>query len=410
MSFPSLRAAALAAALLPGLAPAAALTFDEALDRAVQRSEATRSARSGVSSAFEAARAAGQLPDPMLGLSLENVPVTGPDRLRTARESMTMKRLALSQEWVPQGKRELREQAAQAMVARESAVVGVAAAEARLQTALAYVDAWFAAENLQLGRRGEVHAREAVETARARLAGGGASAADVLALTSAQGAAADETAEAQQQFAAAAVVLARWTGTTVDSVAAPALAANPSEEAFVQRHPTVLLKVRELELARQQAAVTAADRRPNWTWEVAYGQRTGFSDLVSVGVSIPLPVAPGARQDRETAARLALARKAEADLAEATRAAQGEFQALAGDGARLRQRIRNYEAAVLAPSAQRTVAATAAYASNQGALPMVFEARHAELEARRKLLALQRDLAKVQAQLLFKPVKAEDLP
>jgi len=35
---------------------------------------------------------------------------------------------------------------------------------------------------------------------------------------------------------------------------------------------------------------------------------------------------------------------------------------------------------------------------------MLFEARHAEVEIQRRLLALQRDLAKVQAQLAFKPV------
>ena len=40
---------------------------------------------------------------------------------------------------------------------------------------------------------------------------------------------------------------------------------------------------------------------------------------------------------------------------------------------------------------------------------MLFEARHAEVELQRKLLVLQRDLAKTQAQLTFKPV-AGDAP
>lgn len=405
----ALRAAALAAALLPACAAAVPLTLQEAVERALQRSEATRSARAGVSSASEAGRAAGELPDPMLGVSLENLPITGPDRLRTTREGMTMKRIAVSQEWVPREKRALRQDAANAMVARETAAAAIAAADTRVQTALAYIETYYAAEGLKLSRRSELHAREAVETARARLAAGGAAAADVLALSSAQGAAADETAESQQQFASASVGLSRWTGAPVDDLAAPALVSTAAEDAFVRGHPSVVIRMRELELARREAAVTAANRRPNWTWELAYGQRTGMSDLLSVGVSIPLPIAPAARQDRETAARLALADKAEAELAEATRAAQGEFRMLASDAERLRQRIRNYESGVLSPATQRTAAATAAYGSNQAALAMVFEARHAELEARRKLLAIARDLAKVQAQLLFKPVKDEDL-
>ena len=52
----SLRTAALAVALLPAWAVAAPLTLPQALDLAVQRSEATRSARAGVTSASQAAQ------------------------------------------------------------------------------------------------------------------------------------------------------------------------------------------------------------------------------------------------------------------------------------------------------------------------------------------------------------------
>jgi outer membrane protein, heavy metal efflux system len=126
-------------------------------------------------------------------------------------------------------------------------------------------------------------------------------------------------------------------------------------------------------------------------------------------VSIPLPVAPAARQDRETASKLALVDKNEAELAEAVRSAQAEYQAVTSDATRLQQRIAAFESNVLAPARQRTAAATAAYGSNQTAVSMVFEARQAELEARKKLLNLRRDLAKALAQLNFKPVRAEEL-
>ena len=129
--------------------------------------------------------------------------------------------------------------------------------------------------------------------------------------------------------------------------------------------------------------------------------------MVSVGVSIPLPVAPGERQDRDTAAKLALADKAEAELAEATRAATAEYRALSGDAQRLQQRINRYRSGVVVPAGQRTAAAMAAYRSNQGSLVMLFEARHAQVAAERKLLALQRDLAKAHIQLAFRPLTAE---
>ena len=127
-------------------------------------------------------------------------------------------------------------------------------------------------------------------------------------------------------------------------------------------------------------------------------------DLVSFGVSIPLTVSPAQRQDRETAARQALVDKAEAELEEARRTAAGDYAALAGDARRLQERIERFQAGVLVPLGQRTAATLAAYRSNQASLVMLFEARHAELEAQRRLLGLQRDLAKAQAQLVFKPI------
>lgn len=404
-----LRAVATAAALLPVLGTAAPMNLDEALDRAIERSEATRSARAGVASASRAADAAGQLPDPMLGVSLESLPITGPDRLHTAREGMTIKRIALSQEWVSSEKRALRTGAAGAMVARESASVAAAAADTRLQTALAYLDAFYASAALQLSLANETRAAEAAETARARLSAGAAAAQDVLAFDAARGMAADETAQIRQQAASASVSLARWTGVTADELSSPALGETLLGQAFVDWHPAVVAKKREAEVARQEAAVTAADRRPNWTWEVAYGQRSGFSDLVSVGVRIPLPVAPAARQDRQTASKLALVEKSEAELAEAVRSAQAEYQVLASDAKRLQQRIAAIEAGVVGPARQRTAAASAAYGSNQASLSTVFEVRQAELEAQRKLLSLRRELSRTLAQLNFKPVKAEDL-
>jgi outer membrane protein, heavy metal efflux system len=410
MRLSSLRAALLAVTFLPALACAAPLTLDEAVSRAVQRSEATRAARAGIAGAGETARAAGQLPDPMLGVSVENLPVTGADRFSTTREGMTMKRIAFSQEWVPAAKRSLRVAAANAATAREAAALAVAAADTRLQASLAYIEAYYAWRGAELAAEGEHHAHESVVTARARMAAGGGSASDVLALSAEQGMAGDETREARQQFASASANLSRWTGTpTAGELAAPKLAAEGAESAYVEAHPAVVAKKRELDAMRQEAAVARSNRQPNWTWEVAYGQRTGMSDLVSVGLNIPLPVAPAARQDRETAAKLALADKAEAELNETVRAAQGEYRILASDARLVRERIAAYESGVARPAAQRTAVATAAYRSNQASLAMVFEARHAELAAQRKLLALERELAKAQAQLTFKPVKAEEL-
>jgi len=71
---------------------------------------------------------------------------------------------------------------------------------------------------------------------------------------------------------------------------------------------------------------------------------------------------------------------------------------------RLEERIARYRQSVLAPAQQRTATASAAYRSNQATLTLLFEARHAEVDGQRKLLALQRDLAKRQVELAYRPI------
>lgn len=401
----SLRAAALAAALLPAAwVGAAPLSLDEALALAVQRSQLTRSARAGAQGAAEMARAAGQQPDPMLSVGIDNLPATGPERLSTTAEGMTMKRIGIAQEWVAADKRAAREALAQAAASREALMEPLAAAEARLQTALAYIDAWYAGAALALTGQGEKLAREALEAGKGRLASVAGSSAEVLGLASALGRAEDDSAEQRQQRSAAAANLQRWTGRSADDLAEPGEPALPGSDAFVASHPAVLARRRDIAVAREELELARLNRRPNWTWELSYGQRQRMPDLVSLAVNIPLPVAPAARQDRETAARLAQLDKAEAELAEAERAAAGEYAALSSDVQRLEERIARVRASVLLPLQQRSETTLAAYRGNQASLAMWFEARQAELEAQRRLLALQRDLARARAQLAFKPI------
>ena len=401
----SLRAAALAAALLPAAwVGAAPLSLDEALALAVQRSQLTRSARAGAQGAAEMARAAGQQPDPMLSVGIDNLPATGPERLSTTAEGMTMTRIGIAQEWVAADKRAAREALAQATASREALMEPVAAAEARLQTAMAYIDAWYASAALALTAQGEKLAREALEAGKGRLASVAGSSAEVLGLASALGRAEDDSAEQRQQRSAAAANLQRWTGRSADDLAEPGEPALPGSDAFVAAHPAVLARRRDIAVAREELELARLNRRPNWTWELSYGQRQRMPDLVSLAVNIPLPVAPAARQDRETAARLAQLDKAEAELAEVQRAAAGEYATLSSDVQRLEERIARTRTTVLLPLQQRSETTLAAYRGNQASLAMWFEARQAELDAQRRLLALQRELARARAQLAFKPI------
>ena len=269
------RATALAVVLLPCLATAAPLSLDTALELAARRSETARAARAGVLSATQAAQAAAQLPDPVLRVGIDNLPATGPDRFHTARESMTMKRIGISQEWLSADKRAARQAAADAAVGRERVQAQVAAAQVRLQTALAYLDAFYAGETLKLAALAEHHAREELEASRARLSSAAGSSQEMLAMAGARGAAQDDAADIRQQQNAARVALERWVGVPPDGLMPVGVLPLPAEEAYVAGHATVAALQRDVDVARQAAAVTASNRKPNWTWELAYGQRSG---------------------------------------------------------------------------------------------------------------------------------------
>lgn len=398
------RAAVLAIALLPVAGDAASLALDQALALAVQRSAAARAARAETTGARQAARAAGQLPDPTLSLGVDNLPVTGADRFSTTADSQTMKRIGFGQEWVSRDKREARRAAADAAADRQAAMTDAAVAETRVQTALAYVDAYYAGEALRFAVLDEHHAGEAFEAAKARLASSRGDAQDVLALTAARGLAEDDAADARQAQADAVVLLQRWVGIPVGELELPATGQARTEAAYVSASPAVRSAQREVEVARREAAVASAERQPDWSWQVSYGQRSGYSDMLSFGVSIPLPVARGERQDRQVAARVALIERAEAQLEEVTRAAIAEYEGLQNDALRLDRRIERFRAAVLEPARQRTEVALAGLRSNQLPLATLFEARHLEVDAQRKLLALQRELARTRARLAYEPV------
>lgn len=394
-------------ALAVGVSPAKgaeALTLERALALASERSQAARAARAATVGATDAAKAADQLPDPVVSLGIENMPVTGPDKFRTTADFMTMRRIAVAQEWIPAEKRELQLAVGHARAAREAAFVRTAVAEARLQSALAFVDAYYIREVLRLTRLNEHHAQEELELAKARLRSSAGSGQEVLALTASRGVAEDEFAAALQQEASAIVGLERWIGLQTAALSAPVWPLEVLQKDYVAAHPAVQHALSAVNIARTDASLAASNRTPNWTWQLSYGQRSGLPDLASFGVSIPLPVSPALRQDRETSAKLASVQKAEAELEEITRSVAAEYRTLVSDLQRLAQRIDRYRNTVVVLTQQRMEAALAGYRSNQGSLLALFEARHAHVESQRKLLALQQEHAKAMAQLVFKPV------
>lgn len=119
-----------------GLASASepALTLDEAIRLAVSASASTKASRASVEASTQVAARADQLPDPMLKVGIDNLPVTGPDRFSPTADFMTMRRIGVEQQWVSRDKRQARSARAQRAVEANEGVFLEKVASVREET------------------------------------------------------------------------------------------------------------------------------------------------------------------------------------------------------------------------------------------------------------------------------------
>jgi outer membrane protein TolC len=332
----SLRAHSLFAALIlasvSAYAQEAPVTLDAALQAATDRSAAMGAAQASVRASSEAAVRAGQLPDPMLKAGIDNLPVTGQQKFTIGQDFMTMRRIGIEQEWVSGDKRRLRSALANDVVDRERAGYLGQLVNTRQQTATAWLNAVYAKKAVSLQQELVEHMTHELEATKASYRGAKATAADVTQARAMLAQTLDQLLKAQQTLQTALIGLSRWTATPISDVTGepPApqsyVSSLPPEE-LREVQPVLVAASRDIAVADADTAVANSNRSPNWTWEVAYQQRGGaYSNMVSVGVSIPLPIHRKNYQDRDAAEKAELGTKARLMYEDAQRQVIADIQ------------------------------------------------------------------------------------
>lgn len=360
----------------------------------------------------EAAVRAGQLPDPTLKAGVDNLPVTGPQKYTIGQDFMTMRRIGIEQEWVSGDKRRLRSELANDLVDRERAGYLGQLANTRQQTAIAWLSAVYAKKGVLLQRQLVDHMTHELDATKASYRGAKATAADVTQAQAMLAQTQDQLLKAQQTLQTALIGLSRWTATPVSDVTGepPApqsyVSSLPPEE-LREVQPALVAASRDIAVADADTAVANSNRSPNWTWEVAYQQRGGaYSNMVSVGVSIPLPINRKNRQDRDASEKAELATRARLMYEDAQRQVEAEIRTQSATLASGRERITSLSNSLLPAAGQRVQLAAAAYRAGTGSLADTFAARRAQLEAELQVLDLQRDVSQTWAQLEYQVVPA----
>ena len=398
------------AAITAGMPPAKAqqqnLTLELALQLATQHSNAVSAAGASVAAGRHALVRSGQLPDPMLKIGIDNIPTSGAERGSTSRDSMTMRRVAIEQQLVSHDKRQARTERADRAIGMEQASVSQSLAKVRMDTAAAWVTMLFAQRTVSVMRSMEEQARKDLDAVAASHRGGKASAAEVSAAEIAVSQANDQAMKSEQEAALAKIVLSRWVGSRVETVAAEAVPMSShvgqmEREALEQYHPAILAAKASVALADAETAIARTERRPDWTLEAGFAQRPHYSNMVTFGVSIPLPVNRGARQDRDVVERTALGTKARLLYEETVRDARADILTLSTTLDSLSARLVQFRATALPAADRQAALAVAAYRTGTGSLSAAFGARKLQLETQLQAIALEREAALTWAQLEY---------
>lgn len=384
------------------------LTLANAQKIAVERSRQLHAKDHEAAASREMAVAARQLPDPMLRAGVENLPVSGAERFSVTRDFMTMRSIGLMQEITRADKRRLRGERFELEAERSSADKQRIAAAIERDTALAWLERYYAEAMAAVIEEQGRQAKLEVEAADAAYRAGRGSQAEAVAARSAVSELENRASEAERRARNAKIRLARWLGSAADGPlgAEPAIDAIRLDAATLEtrlaHHPEIAVLRKQEALAETEARLAQANKKPDWSVEVMYQQRgPDYSNMVSVGVSIPLQWNQKNRQDRELAAKLALVEQAKAEREDMLRAQVAETQAMINEWQNGRQRHARFERELIPLARQRTAASLAAYRGGKALLTDVLAARRSEIDVRLQALQLQAEVAGLWAQLNF---------
>ena len=385
------------------------LTLAEAEDIAVA-GEPGHEALLARSAAFqEQAVAAGQLPDPVLRVGLENYPVDGSG---FSAEGMTQAKLGIRQAF-PRGR--VRELGSEQMLARADAFDS--SADARLREVLAavrssWLKAYYSQQAWSLVNESRPFFADLVTITRSMYAVGRKTQHEVLRAELELSRLDDRLIEADRARSEAQARLSRWLGQDAwrpIAMKLPAWEALPQQTELregLASHP--MLAAATAEISAQQAAVDLAEenKKPGWALDFGYGYREGYqpggqprSDLVSLAVTVDLPFFGKNRQDRKLAAALSERSAARYSRTALEAQLQSELDAEYARWLDLTRRLELYEARILEQSKIQAQAALLAYQSDTADFSDVMRGFIDDLNTRLEHIRLQVERAQSYAVL-----------
>jgi outer membrane protein TolC len=392
-------------------AQAAPLSLDQAEALALLDEPSVLSIQAERQALSELAVAAEQLPDPLLKLGLINMPVDGFD-LR--QEPMTQMQLGLSQRF-PRGRsRSLRK----AQIELHAQAYDERASDRRLQITLsvreAYLDVMLQRKLLSLTQNARVIFSDLAEITQDYYASGRAQQQEVLRSVVELNRIEDRlTGFSQAEETARASLYGFIADAAYQDFAdnwptLPPVRRERDIREDLKTHPRIQSLQRQMQAA--ETGVELADQRykPEFALDVRYGGRGGYnpdgsarSDLLSVMLTMDLPLFRNNRQDRVSAAKIAESSAAVFNRDDVLRSMDSTAAALYRRMTRQRERLSLYRSTLLPQASFSADASFEAYQSSVGDLTALMRARITEYELQLEHARLEAEERITMARLLY---------
>ena len=372
-------------AAIPGMAFAEPLTLDAALQRARQEAPSLKAKALGADAARSARGAAGALPDPTLGVSVESFPISGPLAFEPQRDDFTMARVGVSQEIPNLAKRHAQQARADSDIRAAEADTVVEARTIEVGTALAWINLAYAER--RLAALDEILSRleRIVGTTTSAVASGNARPAQTLAGRQAVAALQDRRSELVSNIARTRATLTRWTGDPSPEIAGsiPDFAVDAAAlRVGLDRQPTIRMIDAQSGQADADVRMADAGRRSDFGVNLAYQRRDPrFGDYVSAGVTISLPFFTRNRQNAQIAEAQANAGRVVAQREAARRALAADLNADLADHVMHHEQWMRARDTLLPLADQRVKLETASYGAGRASLVDIADAYAALADA-----------------------------
>lgn len=351
---------------------------------------------------------AGRLPDPVLRLSVDNLPIEGPMRYSLTDDFMTMRSVSLMQTFMSSEKRQTRSARYQREAEAVLSIRSMQKAKLLAQTAGAWFDRYYQEQMQNLLQRQRAEASRVSEAVESAYRGGRSSQADVLAAHAAVARIDDRLHEVHAGLANAKALLQRWIGDGAEQrLGTPpkidrARLAEHQLDHEIDQHPDIAVMNARERVALAEADVARQDKSADWSWSLMYSKRgSQYGDMASFGVAIPLQWDQARKQDRDLSAKLQKVEQLRLEREEMRREHLFEVRRLLANWRGNLARLANYDKTLIPLATERVHAMEAAFRGGKAPLAAVLEAQRMVTDTRVERLRIEKQTASWWTELEF---------